>query len=279
MAESDKVTTSGHGSCTSDLTPFYEFNAALQVSETINQIEEITSSTLSDKMPHFVIQKRFYVTDDFESAVKSIQKGHDIYSLWHHCTSNEYSMMGNGKEGSQIDAYLSMTEEKFQALSHTHQLGGDFYVIQNTTVLRIINDEQTIEVCYPLLYWFVLASGQWKISETKSITLDDLPMVFPHAIKMLGRGTQRVLVHFWKKMQGLEQSLDHLRNMQSVITGRDSTGELVNSMNIGVEDLPLTQDPIIVTHYDTLPDCDGDKCLEFGQTDMFDTGNWLFSFI
>lgn len=277
MAESNQVTTSGSGSSTRITTPFHEFRLPLQVTETMNAIENVTSSSMPGKVPHLSIQKRFYKRDKFEHAVKSIQEGHHIESLWHYCTNQELTLIGNGKKGSEVDCRVPMTADKFIALSEKYDLRANYHVIQTIAYPRIVNDEQVIEICYPLCCWFIFVRGSEKITENYEITADSLPLVFPHAAKMLGQRSITSMMYLYQSMQDLQQSIDYLRHNHSYLT-EEHGEEIHSSFRFLVVDLPLTQDPIIVTFYDNLPDCDGEKCREFGRSGIFDGGNWLISY-
>ena len=273
MEQDPVVSSSGSGSSSEIITPFFDFEAALIMGETSDQNSaQVTTSDMTDNVPHFD-------ADVFQAAVQTIQKGHELDNIWHYCLYSDLSLMGIGKEGSEFDPFCPITPEKFEALSQKYNFQSDYHIVRNCIAPRILTEKQEIEICYPLTYWMVVRRPNTTYSYTMEMSIDNIPIFFPHAKKMLGRATRQALITQWQSMKNLGETIETLRQKASLLTHREQNGEITSATRIFVTDLPLTQDPIIVTWYDTLSEpCNGDSCVAFAQSGCLEKDNWLFSY-
>ena len=241
----------------------------------------VDTGGLSDGVPHFVIQKKFYDEKDFVDTVKTIREGSRFDTIWHYCPAQNCNAVGIGRESSDIDPRLGISTEQVNLLKQKYGLQREFQVVSNYTLPRIRAERKEVEVCYPLYYWMVIR-GDAKVMESESClmtehVLDVFPSLIPHARKVLGRATRQVLIYQWQCMRDLNEKLEALRANPKVLSFYENA-RLLGSFRLSLVDAPLKRDPIVLTCYDLDHMCDGTRCETFARSGCLETGDWLFRY-
>lgn len=281
MEQEDEVSSSTGGSGTDMTMSPVDWERPILVRELHNKILPLCPSDLSHRVPHLVIQKRFYNGSDFRKAVENIQKGCDVDSLWHFCPTRQCFMIGVGKEGSELDPLVPITPEKFKSVSQKHGLQSHYHVVRNCIHPHIKSRKQEIELCYPLQYWMMRVKNS-RVVETNTCTMLEhslgmFPILFPHARKILGKKTRQILITQWRELKETQETYEKLRTMASNMTCAYE-GVLHHAFRLTIVDLPLSQEPVVVTWYDDPSECDGISCRTFALSGTLDTNGWLFRY-
>jgi hypothetical protein len=281
MEQEGRVSSSTGGSGTEITMSPYDWELPVIVRETLGKKLPLAPSDMANMVPHLTIQKRFYDGEEFRKAVENIQKGCEVDSLWHFCPSRQRFMVGVGKEGTELDPLVQITPEKFQSVSQKHRLQRHYHIVRNCIRPRIHSSRQEIELCYPLHYWMMTVRDS-RVVETGICNLleHDLgtfPILFPHARRMLGKATRQVLIGQWRQLKETSEKLEILRNLSSHIKV-ELQGVMQSAFRLCIFDLPLSQEPLVLTWYDNAPDCDGENCRTFARSGCFDTNGWLFGY-
>lgn len=281
MEQENSISSSTGGTGTEITMSPYDWELPVLVRETLNKRLPLAPSDMANNVPHLVIQKRFYNGDEFCKAVETIQKGCQVDSLWHFCPSRQRFKVGVGKEGSELDPLVRITPEKFESVSQKYGLQGHYHVVRNCICPRIHKGRQEIELCYPLHYWIMRVRDSRVLETNTGNLLDDslaiFPILFSHARRMLGKAARQVLIGQWRHLKERNEKLDTLQTLASHVKV-ELQGVMQSAFRLCIFDLPLSQEPLILTWYDTTSECDGENCRNFARSGCLDTDSWLFGY-
>ena len=277
MQQDDTVTSS-----TEEHTlPAPEWDYPILEREGYDSTRVVNTGGLPDRVPHFVIQKKFYDEADYLAAVKTVGEGSRFDSIWHYCPARNCNWVGIGREGSEIDPRTGLSGEKVRSLIEKHGLKRELQVISNHSPALIRSERKELEVNYPLYYWMVIRRDDEVVdSESCLMTdhiLDMFPTLIPHARKVLGRATRQVLAYQWQCMRDLGEKLEDLQANTKSMTFIEN-GRVLAVFRLSVVYAPMTGDPIVLTSYDLDDMCDGTTCSTFARSGCMEMGDWIFSY-